>query len=80
MVQTPGRLDDGTALDYAWGITARTSARGTSYTHGGSWPGWTAKTVRRPVADTAVALLTTNNDPDAVSQAAVELHELLPTL
>ena len=80
LVQTPGRLDDGTPLDYAWGITARPSPRGTSYTHGGGWTGWTAKTVRRPATDTAVALLTTSDDPEAVSQAAVELHELLAAL
>lgn len=78
LVQTPGRLDDGTALDYAWGVTARPNAAGTSYTHGGHWPGWSAKTVRRPKTGTAVALLTRSDDVKAVSEAGLALHESLP--
>jgi CubicO group peptidase (beta-lactamase class C family) len=78
LVQRPGRLDDGTALDYAWGVTARSGSEGTSYTHGGNWPGWSAKTVRRPATGTAVVLLTTSDDVPAVSRAALELHDLLP--
>jgi CubicO group peptidase (beta-lactamase class C family) len=77
LVQRPGRLDDGTALDYAWGVTARSGSEGTSYTHGGKWPGWSAKTVRRPATGTAVVLLTTSDDVPAVSRAALELHDLL---
>jgi CubicO group peptidase (beta-lactamase class C family) len=77
LMQTPGRLDDGRRLDYAWGITARPDPAGTSYTHGGNWPGWCAKTIRRPATGTAVALLTTSNDVEAVSQAAVDLHDRL---
>lgn len=78
LVQTPGRLDDGTPLAYAWGVTARPGPAGTSYTHGGSWPGWSSKTVRRPATGTAVALLTTGADDEAVSRAALELHDRLP--
>ena len=78
LVQTPGRLDDGTPLSYAWGVTAHPGPAGTTYTHGGNWPGWSAKTIRRPATRTAVALLTTSNDVDAVSRAAVYLHEQLP--
>lgn len=78
LVQSPGRLDDGTVLDYAWGVTARPSPAGTSYTHGGHWPGWTAKTVRRPHTGTAVALLTRSDDVQAVSEAGLALHESLP--
>lgn len=77
-MQSPGHLDDGTALDYAWGIAVRPSPAGISYTHGGHWPGWSAKTVRRPTTHTAVALLTLSNDVQAVSQAAIDVHESLP--
>ncbi len=80
MVQTPGRLDDGTPLDYAWGMTARPGRGGTTYTHGGQWPGWTAKTVRCPSTRTAVALLTTSEDADAVSRVGMDLHERLTDL
>lgn len=76
-VQTLGHLADDTAVDYCWGITARPGRRGTSYTHGGSWPGWSAKTVRQPNTKTAVVLLTLSDDVEAVSQAATDLHEML---
>lgn len=78
LVQTSGHLDDGTGLDCAWGITARSSPAGTSYSHGGNVPGWSARTVRRPSTRTAVALLTLSNNVQVVSQAAVDLHEPLP--
>ena len=77
LVQTPGHLDDGTPIAYAWGITARPSPTGTSYTHGGSWRGWSAKTVRQPSTGTAVALLALSDDVQAVSRAAVDLHNSL---
>lgn len=77
LVQTPGRLGDGTPLGYGWGVTVRPDAEGTTCTHGGNWPGWTGKTVRRPAAGTAVALLTTGDDVDAVSRTAVALHDQL---
>lgn len=35
LVQTPGRLDDGTLLDYAWGVGPRPAPVGTTYLHGG---------------------------------------------
>ena len=77
LVQTPGRLDDGSPLTYGWGVTVHADGGPTALTHGGSWPGWTAKTVRSRGTGTAVALLTTSDDADAVSRAAVELHAQL---
>ena len=77
LMQTPGRLDDGTPLEYAWGIIARPHGAATNYSHGGNWPGWSAKTIRSPSTGTAVALLTTSDDVQAVSEAAVALHDRL---
>jgi CubicO group peptidase (beta-lactamase class C family) len=77
LLQTPGHLDDGTPLDYAWGMTARPGRSGVTYTHGGSWPGWAAKTVRNPDAGTAVALLTSHDDAQLVSDVAMAVHERL---
>lgn len=77
LVQTPGRLDDGSPLTYGWGVTVRADGDRTTLTHGGNWTGWTAKTVRAPGTGTAVALLTTSDDVDAVSRAAVALHDQL---
>ncbi len=77
LLEAPGRLDDGTPLDYAWGMTARPDRAGVTYTHGGSWPGWTAKTVRNPGAGTSVALLTRHDDTQLVSDTAMAIHDLL---
>lgn len=79
LVQTAGRLDDGTALDYAWGMAPRCGPAGTaSYIHAGSWPGWAAMTVRNPSAGTAVAILAATDDEGLVSSLALGLNtELL---
>jgi hypothetical protein len=53
------------------------TGRATSYSHGGNWPGWIAKTIRSPATGTAVALLTTSDVVQAVSQVAVALHDRL---
>jgi CubicO group peptidase (beta-lactamase class C family) len=74
LVQSPGRLDDGTVLDYAWGIGPRPSPAGTLYLHGGGWPGWCAMTVRCPARATAVAILAATDDMPTISAAALELH------
>lgn len=77
LVQSPGRLDDGTVVDYAWGIGPRPGPAGTLYVHGGEWSGWCAMTVRCPSKGTAVALLAATEDMSTVSTAAVKLHQLL---
>jgi CubicO group peptidase (beta-lactamase class C family) len=77
LLQTPGHLDDGTPLDYAWGMTARPSDAGITYTHGGNWRGWTAKTVRNPRAGTALALLARHISDQAVSDVSIAIHQRL---
>jgi CubicO group peptidase (beta-lactamase class C family) len=77
LVQSPGRLDDGTVLDYAWGIGPRPGPAGRVYLHGGEWPGWCAMTVRCPATATAVAIMAATEDMPTVSAAALELHGLL---
>jgi CubicO group peptidase (beta-lactamase class C family) len=75
LVQTVGRLDDGTLLDYAWGTAPRPGPMGTtSYIHGGSWPGWAVMTVRNPSAGTAVAVLAAAGDAQLVSSLTLDLH------
>ncbi|MFC4117733.1 serine hydrolase [Nonomuraea zeae] len=48
LLQTPGRLDDGTLLDYAWGIGVRSHAGHRVYRHGGGWAGLRALQARIP--------------------------------
>ncbi|WP_328291532.1 beta-lactamase family protein [Kineococcus sp. NBC_00420] len=77
LMSQPGLLQDGTTVPYAWGATARRHPRGTLFTHGGDWPGWTAKTVRQPATGAAVAVMTYGADAVAVSTAAVNVVEYL---
>ncbi|NAZ81172.1 serine hydrolase [Kineococcus sp. R8] len=75
----PGLLRDGATVPYAWGTTARVHPRGTQFTHGGDWPGWTAKTVRQPGTGIAVALMRHGAEAAAVSRAALDVAERLLT-
>ena len=77
LVESPGRLDDGTPLDYAWGMTRTRRGGAWTYTHGGTWPAWCAKAVRRPDDGSAVALLTSCDDVPRVSEAALVILDRL---
>ncbi|PZG01615.1 serine hydrolase domain-containing protein [Nonomuraea aridisoli] len=57
LMQTPGRLDDGTPLDYAWGIGVRSHAGHRVYRHGGGWPGLRALHARVPDLDLSMVLI-----------------------
>lgn len=48
VVQQPGRLDDGTRLDYAWGMGVRSRAGVLEYRHGGGYADLRAMLVRVP--------------------------------
>ncbi|OUC97717.1 serine hydrolase domain-containing protein [Streptosporangium minutum] len=61
LMQTPGRLDDGTPIDYAWGIGVRSHAGHRVYRHGGGWIGLRALHVRVPDLDLSVALIAIND-------------------
>jgi CubicO group peptidase (beta-lactamase class C family) len=75
-LETPGRLDDGTPLDYAWGMRVSEVAGRRTLTHGGSWPGWLSKTVRQPAEGVAVCVLSTAPDEVLVSETALRLASL----
>ena len=47
-METVGRLTDGSALDYAWGVQLTSTNIGRQVSHGGTWGAWLAKTVRLP--------------------------------
>lgn len=72
-LESPGRFDDGSSLDYGWGVRVTKTAAGRLITHGGSWPGWLAKTVRYPERDIAVAVLSHDSDEPAISQLGITL-------
>lgn len=75
--ETRGELDDGTLLDYAWGIRVLGKDRRRIISHGGSWPTWTAKCVRRPEVRTSVALLSSSDEADAATDLCLTLLDRL---
>lgn len=48
LMETPGSLDDGTPLDYAWGMGVRSHGGHRVYRHGGGWPSLRALHARMP--------------------------------
>jgi hypothetical protein len=73
LAETPGVLDDGTQLDYAWGIRIITHLGRRTVSHGGSWPTWSAKAIRQPDSGLSVAILTTSPDVGEVTAVALGL-------
>lgn len=63
MIGTPGELDDGTPIDYAWGVRVFRENGVLVHSHGGSWPGgWTAKSIRLPELGVAIAAVSNDGD------------------
>ena len=56
-MHAPGALDDGTPLDYAWGVRVFKESGQTVHSHGGDWGEATAKLVRLPDLGASFALL-----------------------
>ncbi len=62
LLTTPGRLDDGTPLPYAFGLEVSTHHNATVITHGGADPGYKAEVVRFPERElTLIALANAGN-------------------
>lgn len=75
LVQAPGHLDDGTALDYAWGVGVREHAGLPVYRHGGRWAGLCAQLVRVPGHGGLVVLALDDDEDRAASLADVLLAD-----
>ncbi len=71
LAEMPGALDDGRPLDYAWGVRVLEDEGRRTISHGGSWPTWSAKTIRQPDQGVSVAIMTTG--VDAETMTAVDL-------
>ncbi len=78
LAEQPGELDDGTPLDYAWGIRIFEHQGRRTVSHGGSWPTWSAKAIRQPDAGVSVAILTTCEDAQILTAIALDLVDALP--
>lgn len=76
IVEAPGRLADGQAVDYGWGFGLREYRGERLLMHGGGWTGATAKALRCPALGLAVVVLTAGGDVTkvaALADAALEL-------
>jgi len=77
LLQTPGRLDDGTQLDYAWGLGVRTHAGCRIYRHGGRWAGLNAQLIRVVDRRSSFVIVALDDDEDrTVSLANALIEEL----
>lgn len=70
LLQTPGRLDDGTRLDYAWGLGVRTHAGCRIYRHGGRWAGLSAQLVRIADRRSSFVIIALDDDEDRTANLA----------
>lgn len=77
LLHTPGRLDDGTPLAYAWGIDVLTHSGRRVHRHGGLWAGVSTQLVRvvDPPADVVVLVL--DDDEERLARLTGSLVEEL---
>ncbi len=64
LLHTPGQLDDGTPLDYAWGVRVVEQDGWQIQSHGGGWSGATAKLVRFPDHGMSIAAVALHDEID----------------
>jgi CubicO group peptidase (beta-lactamase class C family) len=60
IVETPGRLADGTQVPYGWGLGLRSHRGHRLLIHGGEWTGTVAKAVRCPALGIAAVAMAAN--------------------
>jgi CubicO group peptidase (beta-lactamase class C family) len=77
LAEEPGALDDGTELDYAWGVRVFEHKGRRTISHGGSWPTWSAKAIRQPDLGVSVAIMTTSEDVDTITAAALAMVDAI---
>ena len=75
LLQTPGHLDDGTRLGYAWALDVREHDGRRIYRHGGRWAGLTAELVRLADQGSNFVIIALDDDEDrmaALTDAMIE--------
>ena len=76
-LETTGRLDDGSPLNYGWGVGLTETPNGRRVSHGGSWDPWLAKSVRVPQRGVAVAVLSTGSAETVISETGFRIANLV---
>ena len=77
LVQQTGALNDGTPLDYAWGLRKIDHNGYTGWSHGGSWPGIFAKSVRFPELQASFVAFTLDTDIDPILRLTDRVQDML---
>jgi hypothetical protein len=76
-LHTPGRLDDGTPLDYGWGVRIFRAAGLLVQSHGGAWEGQTVKLVRPPTRRASFAVIALDSSVDKMVALSSALQDAL---
>lgn len=76
-LHTVGALDDGTPLDYAWGVRVLRVGQTCLQSHGGSWEGASAKLVRLPDDDVSFAILAHDGNVERMTTLSSALQDEL---
>lgn len=79
LLQTAGKLDDGTPLDYAWALDVRTHRGRRIYRHGGRWAGLSAQLVRLADQCSSFVIIALDDDEDRTATLATAMIEELTT-
>lgn len=74
---TAGRLDDGTPLDYAWGVRVYEASGEQVQSHGGDYGTATAKLVRFPDSSASFAILAADSSVERILRLAEALQASL---
>lgn len=77
VLHTAGRLEDGTSVPYAMGVGLRTYRGHPLHSHGGAWPGLTAKLVRVPATGRSLAALALADGVERMVSLTDALTDLL---
>jgi CubicO group peptidase (beta-lactamase class C family) len=76
-MHTPGSLDDGTPLEYAWGVRTLSVSGEVVHSHGGSYGNAAAKLVRLPERKTGFVVLAADGSVERVVFLSDALQEYL---
>ena len=66
-MHTPGSLDDGTPLDYAWGVRVCRTSGQLVHRHGGDYGRATARLDRLPDASASLAVLAVHSSVERIA-------------
>lgn len=77
LMQTPGGLDDGTQVGYAWGMGVRSHRGYRVYRHGGGWPGLRALLARVPGLNQSLVIIALADDSERRLDLAASMLDVV---